>query len=406
MLEILILVTALGFVLSMHHRMGLANPFQIYFLIWFLVFFGYLSLEEKLIKVSIEFLSLLLAAKLIVFLFLLIIVLRPTTKIKLKKLDFNLFSMQPSRRFLVFAQIIVIVALPFVYMHALNMAGGSDIFTSIGYSNLRLSMTDEGGGGSFGIWGYFSVLAMVVASLHVQLYIEKKIIFARFLISIITGLFYVYIGTGRTFILLFSTLIFYQLVATKVIKVKGVLVLVFLVFIAFLFVAAMTGKGVSWEASFTENVVTFFENLNSYTVAPVLALFRLINLEGEIDWGLNSFRFIFSLFYALGLSDSLPVGLVKTYQFVPMPTNVYTVYEVYFRDFSYFGLIIPSVFMLFHWWLYLKAKNIGGIWIYYYSASLYPLIMQFFQDQYFNLLSTWIQIVFWYWLLINTNKYK
>ena len=39
----------------------------------------------------------------------------------------------------------------------------------------------------------------------------------------------------------------------------------------------------------------------------------------------------------------------------------------------------------------MKRKN--PIQIYYFAMLSYPLIMQFFQDQYVSLLSTWFQIV-------------
>jgi oligosaccharide repeat unit polymerase len=108
--------------------------------------------------------------------------------------------------------------------------------------------------------------------------------------------------------------------------------------------------------------------------------------------------------YALGLSNIQPVALIKEFTYVPDLTNVYTVYEVYFRDFSYSGILIPPLFLVGHYWLYRKALLFGGVWIFYYSASVYPLVMQFFQDQYFSILSLWIQVAFWFWLILLLPK--
>jgi oligosaccharide repeat unit polymerase len=104
------------------------------------------------------------------------------------------------------------------------------------------------------------------------------------------------------------------------------------------------------------------------------------------------------------LTDVSPIALLRDYESVPNLTNVYTVYEVYFRDFWYFGVLVPPVFLVVHWELYRRANFIGGIWIFFYSASIYPLVMQFFQDQYFSMLSMWMQIGFWYWFLLVPNQ--
>jgi oligosaccharide repeat unit polymerase len=157
-------------------------------------------------------------------------------------------------------------------------------------------------------------------------------------------------------------------------------------------------------SGFSENLESFLENLISYTIAPVLALFGLMNTELMLDYGLNSLRGLIAVLYSFGLIESPPVNLIKNYEFVPNPTNVYTVYEVYFRDFYYFGLLIPPLFLLVHWWLYAKALRIGGRWVFYYAASVYPLLMQFFQDQYFSLFSMWVQVGFWYWLFLKSEK--
>ena len=401
MLECLLLLTFTGLLLASQRRMGPANPFQIYFLVWFLVFFGYYILGKSFINVSFEFLVLMFAAKAIAFLFLTVLIFVPSTHI-----DWRMgvaLPALPKERLVLLAQIIVFCAMPLVYKRAVDLAGGDDVFTVLGYIKLRGSTTAEGEG--FGFLAYFSALALVVSSLQVQSYLKKVIGLPSLAISVAISLFYVYMGTGRTFVLMFAVLMICPLIVMRIIRIKGLLVFMSLVFVAFVFVAAMTEKGISVEAGFSENIESLLDNLRGYTIAPLLALFRLTISGVAIDWGLNTFRSFVSLFHALGLTDAAPVALIKDYEVAPDPTNVYTVYEVYFRDFSYSGIIVPPLFLIVHWWLYLKARRVGGNWIFYYSASTYPLLMQFFQDQYFSLLSLWMQIGFWYWLLVkNTNK--
>jgi oligosaccharide repeat unit polymerase len=131
-----------------------------------------------------------------------------------------------------------------------------------------------------------------------------------------------------------------------------------------------------------------------------LAFSQLFESSPSPDWGVHTFRFFIALQYVLGISAITPKPLVREFDFVPDPTNVYTAYDVYFRDFAYFGILVPPTFLILHYWLYRKAMRLGGVWIFYYSASVYPLVMQFYQDQYFSLLSMWIQIIFWYWIFL------
>jgi oligosaccharide repeat unit polymerase len=401
MLELLLLITIAGFTLASHRSMGLANPFQIYFLIWLLVFFGYYFSGNSYIKVQPEFLMLFLVAKSISFMLLIIILknsslrlaARTITVIKVK--NASLVSI---------AQIIVTVLMPFAYSKALSLSGGFDIFSVLGYIQLRSSMTEDGQG--FGFLAYFSVLSYIVSSISVVMYVKKEIGIVRLIFSISVSLFYVYLATGRTGVLLLLILLFAPSILLKIIKIKAILIFSLLVTILFVFIASMTAKGISIDANFSENLKSFLENIRGYTVAPFLALSVFINSEFSLGFGENIFRTFFALAYSLRLTDQAPIALIKSYAYVPDATNVYTVYETYFRDFYYIGILIPPFFLLFHWWLYTKSMKLGGIWIFYYSASIYPLMMQFFQDQYFSLLSTWVQVGFWYWIFLGIRKIR
>lgn len=400
MLECLLLLTFSGVVLASQRKMGLANPFQIYFLIWFLVFLGYYILRGDFISVSNEFLMLMLTAKAIAFLFL--VVTYRVTSGHVNSETGGASAFQLRSHLLLAAQVVVIAALFFVYEKAVYLAGGDDVFSVLGYKKLRAAWTE--GEQGFGYLAYFFILAIVLTSLRIQSYFDKTSGLLGLSVSVAASLLYLYFSTARTFVLLFAAIVFVPLVMRGLIKVRGVLVSAVLVACLFVFVAAMTAKGISLGASFSENLESFLENLRSYTIAPVLALFSLMNTEFMLDYGLNSLRGFVGVFYSFGLTDDPPVDLIKNYQFVPNPTNVYTVYEVYFRDFYYFGLLIPPLFLLAHWWLYAQARRVWGSWVFYYAASVYPLLLQFFQDQYLSLLSMWVQVGFWYWLFLKSDK--
>jgi len=83
---------------------------------------------------------------------------------------------------------------------------------------------------------------------------------------------------------------------------------------------------------------------------------------------------------------------------VPMPTNVYTVYQPYIKDFGLVGgSLVLFVLGFLHALLYRRAtvRNPHTTYVFLFALSLFPLVMQAFQDMYFSLLSLWIQYGTW-----------
>lgn len=398
MLELLLVITFLGLMLASRRRMGVANPFQIYFLIWFLNIFAYYVSRHNYIKISPDVMMALFVIKLLSFLIMFIVYYQQEGATKFVcKLNISKSQYQ----WIIIALISVIVALPFVYLRAITLAVGENIFTLLGYIKLRSAITNDGE--SFGLLGYCFTLSFIVSSLIMISYWQGRARICHLVLSAIVSLSYCYLSTGRTFILLFFCLMIVPSVIIGSVEWKGILVSLLVAVGLFIFSAVMTAKGIATEKGFLENITSFFENLSGYTIAPLLAFSELVESGPKLDWGENTFRFFIYLQYAIGIIDTPPMPLIRDYTFVPDPTNVYTVYEVYFRDFAYFGMFIPVFFLIFHYWLYRKAVRFGGVWIFYYSASIYPLLMQFFQDQYLSLLSQWIQVVFWYWFFLRVK---
>jgi hypothetical protein len=71
--------------------------------------------------------------------------------------------------------------------------------------------------------------------------------------------------------------------------------------------------------------------------------------------------------------------------FVPIPTNVYTVYKFFLQDFGYAGamLAICSIGFL-HGIIYRYAKGGSKSGIYFYAITMFPMLMSFFDDTYYN----------------------
>lgn len=121
--------------------------------------------------------------------------------------------------------------------------------------------------------------------------------------------------------------------------------------------------------------------------------------------GANTFRFVFAVCdkilgtqWARPLEqDFIEIGTGRT-------TNVYTFYHYYLCDFGMgYALAVQFFIGVFHGVLY-KGMTQMRIWgIYMYSIFMYPLVMQFFQDQYFSLTSSWIQLILIGFIFIKSN---
>ena len=171
----------------------------------------------------------------------------------------------------------------------------------------------------------------------------------------------------------------------------------------FLLVALLTSKGASADASFGDNILSFIDSVHNYLIAPFVALSLQMSDFNSPAFGDYSLRFFFSVLSAFGLTNS-PISLVRGYEFTPVPTNLYTVYEVYVRDFAIAGFFIPVLFLPIHWYLYKKACRGNEFYIILYAISAYPLMTQVLQDQYMSLISTWIQLLIGCFLLMRKKK--
>jgi oligosaccharide repeat unit polymerase len=297
MLELLIFVTFLGLVLACQRRLGLANPFQIYFFLWLLVFLGYYSYQGSFAVISSEVLMMLLGAKCLALL-LLIAALTATTKNH--RANFVPIDVRDNR-IIAAAQIVVCIAMPFVYMKALSLSDGNDVFSVLGYVRLRTSITEDGIG--FGVFAYFFILSYAITSIVVILYATKRISVYWLIFSVAISIFYAYLGTARTAFLLFLLLVLIPLILMRFLKLKGIAFSALLTVAIFIFVAGMTAKGISVDSNLAENVETFSSNIRSYTVAPLLALSQFAGSNFPVDLGKNSFRTVIAS--AIGVAASI-----------------------------------------------------------------------------------------------------
>ena len=168
--------------------------------------------------------------------------------------------------------------------------------------------------------------------------------------------------------------------------------------IAFLVVFYVISTGKYWYLYTNSGASRFTvirEELQTYLSGSIAAFSKTWKEHSFTRYGGNTFRFFIAILDAVfGTSNAVPlVNEFATFS-NGFRTNVFTFYDYYLRDFGIiYSLIIQFVVAIIHGVSYKKMQTGNPYSIYIFSMLTYPLVMQFFQDQYFSLLSTWIQII-------------
>ena len=200
------------------------------------------------------------------------------------------------------------------------------------------------------------------------------------------------------FVMMFSSRIF-----TKQTILKSILI-ISSVFLSYFVVFSTIKYNVNID-TFSESLIDGITSFLTYLSSPSIAFCIFADNLDMLDYGDNMFRGIYAILNAIGF-DFTVQDLVKPfvdYSF-NSTTNVYTIFQYPVSDFGFlFGFIYQLFLGVFHGILYNMKKQREVYIVYVYAIFMYPLVMQFFQDQYISLLSTWIQLLFWGWLIIKIS---
>ena len=78
-------------------------------------------------------------------------------------------------------------------------------------------------------------------------------------------------------------------------------------------------------------------------------------------------------------------------------------FQYYCDDFGVvYSILMSAILGLMSGYCY-KRENVDGLFGYLSCLLLYPAFMQFFQEQYLSLASTWLQLLFVGLLVFRTN---
>lgn len=261
--------------------------------------------------------------------------------------------------------------------------------------NIRYQQTVNGG--DYGLSAYLVPLAFFAVAIQVM---EKPIRSKSiFWVSLAVGLTYAVFETGRTFVMQMTALLVgIPLIQRRIKPLPALLSITAATALLFGLVGLALGKGGSFDQSLGDNFQGILSSFGEYGLGGVTAFNHRLAHGSEWSCGSHVFRSLIALTNKLGFQFQVQ-PLIQPFVSHPYESNVYTVYSEYFMDFGLFGaLLIQPILGAFHGCLYRRANQGESYFVFLYALFLFPLMMQFFEDQYMSLLSIWVQYALLGWI--------
>ena len=173
----------------------------------------------------------------------------------------------------------------------------------------------------------------------------------------------------------------------------------------FMGIGVALSKGGDLGLNLSENLSLGITTALQYLTSPLSALDTFLHQHIVNTNGAYTLRFFAAIAQSVGLAEITPVSLVQPFVNAPFPTNVYTFSHAPFLDYGgmfwgYHFAIGAIMGLLF------CVPNSRPSVITFKAFAYYPIVLSFFQDQFFTILSSWIQIALWLYLFDRVHSLR
>ena len=201
-----------------------------------------------------------------------------------------------------------------------------------------------------------------------------------------------------TLFFVFISIIF-VLFERKVIKVRSIVVSGLLVIgLFYLFNLGRAGEDSDYQKN--ETLLDFFA---MYALSPPVAFCQLLP-EVTPQFGTNTFGIVYLFLERFGVQDIVVKSKLQEFVFVPVATNVYTLFQPFYIDFGYKGIaFFAMLYGVVTGWLYRLYRNGNSTGCCLYTFLVQVLVLQFYQENIFLSLVFVIQLAFFV-TLFTQNK--
>jgi oligosaccharide repeat unit polymerase len=189
------------------------------------------------------------------------------------------------------------------------------------------------------------------------------------------------------FIIIITLFVLYEKRRLRMRSVVLSLGVIVLLFFAFNLSRATEGSEYAEETTLLDFVVM-------YVLSPPVA-FGTISQDISLQPGSHTFQAIYKLLAKWGVGDFVINERVQDFVFVPISTNIYTIFQPFFEDFKYRGIaFFALIYGIFSGWMYRLYQNGNAVGKIIYTYFVYLLVLQFYQENLFLNIVQFSQLVF------------
>ena len=143
---------------------------------------------------------------------------------------------------------------------------------------------------------------------------------------------------------------------------------------------------------------SFLEFFGMYVTTPAVA-FSYLGRDITTQFGMNTFSQVYQYMNVFGFNFDY-VQRIQEYMYVPIPTNVYTIFQPFYEDFgtlgvAYFAIVYGALFGTIYG-MYLNGNSYSKL-LYTYIVEI--LIIQFYNENLLQNLFISVGLIFWTFVL-------
>jgi oligosaccharide repeat unit polymerase len=192
---------------------------------------------------------------------------------------------------------------------------------------------------------------------------------------------------GLIFFVFVSTM--FVLFEKRVIRKRTILTFSALIIVLFyIFNLGRAGSGSEYQEE-----ETLFDFFTMYALSPPVA-FSQLSEEVIPQFGTNTFETVYLFLKRFG-ADIVVKDKLQEFVFVPVSTNVYTIFQPFYIDFGYRGVaLFAALYGYVCGWLYRLFRSGHGTGTCLYTYGVYVLLLQFYQENVFLSMVFVLQLAF------------
>jgi len=252
---------------------------------------------------------------------------------------------------------------------------------------------------SYGFLNYSYVLNQVL--IVVALWRYPRVPLWQLLTIVAAGMMSAFAIMEKGMLFFLFAAIMYVLYEKGAIKLRSIVVSVGTIVVVFFLINAARE---ATDDSDTSQSTTFLDFFAIYVLSPAVA-FERVQEDLTTQFGSHTFQTVYLFLNRFGGDFEQNIKL-QEFVWVPLPTNVYTVFQPFFEDFGYRGVAIFAVVYGFvTGWAYRQLRNGSGFGKCIYAYCVYVLTLQFYQENVMMSIVQVTQFVFFTWLITQQKYY-